>query len=370
MKVFNIIWGYSTGGIGKCFLTYAALADVNTNIKVKSVCIDIQNREYDRSSLHKIGATLISIKHSFDISWISKLAKVIKEEKPDVIFCHGFNGPVVVKIVKLFYGIKIPMICSYHGLYHAPTKTKKIIAPIYNKVQTLLYKYSAHRVILVENYSKKYLIDKGISSAKLITVYNGISTNVDGNKKINLPNKPKNSISIGLASRMDSVKGIEYLIEAIPMIVKKTTLPFKVYLVGDGPEYDTLLEKVKQYSIEHLVEFIGYQSNIPEWLNAFDIFALPSLFEYHSIALLEAMRAGKAIVSTDVGGNTESIRDGLDGLIVPSKNVGELASAIVKMMESKELRITMGKSARERFLSEFTEEIMKNNLVEALTLNI
>eukprot|EP01029_Cantina_marsupialis_P011658 TRINITY_DN25930_c0_g3_i1.p2 TRINITY_DN25930_c0_g3~~TRINITY_DN25930_c0_g3_i1.p2 ORF type:complete len:146 (+),score=34.92 TRINITY_DN25930_c0_g3_i1:52-438(+) len=127
--------------------------------------------------------------------------------------------------------------------------------------------------------------------------------------------------------------------------------------------------QVKEASLESEVEFIGYQNNIPQWLNAFDIFALPSLFEYHSIALLEAMRAGKAIVSTDVGGNTESVRDGLDGLIVPAKDSEKLANAILKMMESEELRTNMGNSARERFLDEFTEDIMKTNLIKALTLN-
>lgn len=369
MKVLNILWGFSTGGIGKCFLTYAALGDADPDVEVKSVCIDILNREYNRNPLNEINATLVSIDHSFDFSWIQRVAQIIKKEKPDVIFCHGFNGPVVVMIEKLFYGFRIPMICSYHGLYHAPTKIKRIIAPIYNWVQTLLYKYFAQRVILVENYSKKYLIDKGICSAKLLTVHNGISANYSANGKIDLPNNSENTISIGLASRMDSVKGINYLIDAIPLILEKTTIPFKVYLVGDGPEYDSLVAQVRKLSVECIVEFIGYQNNIPQWLNSFDIFALPSLFEYHSIALLEAMRAGKAIVSTDVGGNTESVRDGLDGIIVPSKNAEKLASAIVKMMESEELRLSMGKSAQERFHNEFTEDIMKNNLIKALTLN-
>lgn len=53
------------------------------------------------------------------------------------------------------------------------------------------------------------------------------------------------------------------------------------------------------------------------WLNSADIFAITSFQENHSIALLEAMRAGKAIVATTVGGNSESITDGIDGLLVP-----------------------------------------------------
>jgi glycosyltransferase involved in cell wall biosynthesis len=368
MKIFNIIWSFSTGGIGKCFLTYDSLDNENLPVEVKSVCIDILNRDYDRNPLYKINATLVQIKHSFDGSWIPKLKDLIKTENPDLIFCHGFNGPVVVLIEKLLFGFKIPMVCSYHGLYHGPTPAKKLIAPFYNTVQTLIYKHFAQRVISVENYSRKYLIQKGVNSSKIVTVHNGISAENFGNRKVNLPHKKGHEITIGLASRMDSVKGIDYLIDSIVLVLERTNTPFKVYLVGEGPELDNLIFKVKQLSLEDVVLFVGYQDNIPEWLNSFDIFALPSLFEYHSIALLEAMRAGKAIVCTNVGGNTESIRDGVDGIVVPSKNPNEFSNALVKMLESEELRLTMGQSAQEHFYKEFTENIMKNNLIKALTL--
>jgi glycosyltransferase involved in cell wall biosynthesis len=82
------------------------------------------------------------------------------------------------------------------------------------------------------------------------------------------------------------------------------------------------------------------------------------LAEYHSIALLEAMRAGKAIVATDVGGNTESVRNLKEGLIVPAADVERLVHAIDRMVIDRSLAKKLGEAARERFKDKFTEEIM------------
>jgi glycosyltransferase involved in cell wall biosynthesis len=368
LKILNIIWSFSTGGIGKCFITYSALGAVDKNITVKSVCIDLLNRNYDRKPLEIIDATLIPIKNIIDFAWIKKLNQLIQSEKPDVIFCHGFNGPIVVQIVKSVYGVKIPMICSYHGLYHAPTALKKILAPIYNNIQMLMYRLYAKRVILVENYSKKYLLSKKVPANKLVTVYNGISNDVfSGNHKVVLDLRD-NAVSIGIASRLDKVKGIDYLIKALPLLRDMTNLSYHVYIIGDGQESQNLIKLSKNLRVDDQISFLGYQNHISAWLNQWDIFCLPSLFEYHSIALLEAMRAGKAIVATAVGGNPESVTNEREALLVEPKDEKTLAIALARLIESKELREDLGKAARKRFLEEFTEQIMMNNLIQALKL--
>ena len=78
------------------------------------------------------------------------------------------------------------------------------------------------------------------------------------------------------------------------------------------------------------------------------------------------MRAGKAIVATNVGGNGESIRDGYEGYLVPAGNKNALAEALDKLIQDKEKRIWLGEMARKRFVELFTEEAMMKNLVKAL----
>ena len=179
---------------------------------------------------------------------------------------------------------------------------------------------------------------------------------------------PQEEISIGLASRLDSVKGIEYLLQAIPLVKAKTKNPFKVYILGDGPLEKKLIQISQKLNINDSIVFLGYQNNIPEWLATWDIFVLPTLFEYHSIALLEAMRAGKAIIATTVGGNEESVTNHVEALTIPSKDSIALSEALIKLIENPQLRKKIGENARKRFLIEFTENTMKKNLIKALTL--
>lgn len=360
MKILNIIWKFSTGGIGKCFMTYASLADIDKSVKVISVCIDPQNCSYDRTPLRGINATMIPIKNKFDFSWIKKTKELIDAEQPDYLFCHGFNGPVVVEIIRRLYHLNTPMVCSYHGLYHAPTFNKKIFEFVFNHVQTFIYKKYAQKVILVENYSRKYLMDAGVSEKKMVVVHNGIKDQLEDVVPVKLPT---NVVSIGLASRLDSVKGIEYMLRAIPTIKERANNKFHVYILGDGPLENKLKKIANDLLIENEVSFLGYQNNIPEWLASWDIFALPSLHEYHSIALLEAMRAGKAIVATKVGGNEESVSNGIHAFTVPAKDQEALAKALITLINSSELRKRFGANAIERFNSEFTEDIMKKNLI-------
>jgi glycosyltransferase involved in cell wall biosynthesis len=140
---------------------------------------------------------------------------------------------------------------------------------------------------------------------------------------------------------------------------------FKLYVIGDGPEYGKLRALAYELGLENTVIFKGYQRNIKQWLEETDIFLLPSLSECHSISLLEAMRSGKPIIATNVGGNPETIRDGIDGIIVPPKNPEAIAGALTELMMRPSLQFKFGESARNRFLDKFTESLMLKNLANA-----
>lgn len=134
MKVLNVIWAFGTGGIGKLFLTYAALGEYDLELQISSVCIDLQNCEYDRKPLTEAGIRVIAIKNRKDMSWVKRLGGIAREVKPDVVFCHGFNGPVVIKLVAcLERSLRVPMVCTYHGLYNPPTEAGGILqTPLIN----------------------------------------------------------------------------------------------------------------------------------------------------------------------------------------------------------------------------------------------
>jgi glycosyltransferase involved in cell wall biosynthesis len=368
MKVYNLIWGFSLGaGIDKCFLTYTDLSEVDNEINVHSVCVNLKNLGTDLSALHKKNVQIVNIKKQLDFSWIRKLSKSINETSPDKIFTHGFNGAIMVLLLRILKGIKVPLICTYHGLYHSPTNAKKILEPIYNGLSLFVYKFIADKVICVEKMSVKYLISKGVPKEKLVTVYNGLKP-LNNIKKIDFKefNISNEKLTIITASRISEVKGLPYLLQSIAEIKRKTKIPFQYIMLGDGPDLESLKKMAIELNIMDYVSFVGYQSNVIGWLDTADIFALPSLAEYHSIALLEAMRSGKAIVATHVGGNSESVRHKKEGLLVPSKNVAKLSESLLKLINNESMRLNYGIAAKERFHNIFSERSMKQNIVKVL----
>lgn len=366
MKVLNLIWGFTLGaGIDKCFLTYAKLGEVDKDVEVKSVCINLLNLNSHIEPLKELGVSFINIKGRSDFSWVGRLKHMIDEEKPDVVFTHGFNGAIMMLIERVLKGMKTPVVCSYHGAYHAPTVSKKLIEPIYNGLSIWIYKHIAKKVICVENISRHYLWDKGVKREKVVTVHNGILGIAKPNP-VDLSAYVKTSVpTIVTASRITEVKGLPYLLEALKML-KNKGVKFHYFMIGEGPDLDALKNQARELGLNDEITFAGFQSNVPEWLAACDVFALPSLYEYHSIAVLEAMRAGKAIVATIVGGNGESITDGVEGIMVPSKDSKAFADGLERMLTDHDARTQFGENARARFENEFTEEAMMRNLVTAL----
>ena len=366
MKVINLIWGFTLGaGIDKCYMTYARLSEVDGDMDVKSVCVNLLNMNSHIEPLKELGVEFIDIQSRSDFSWVGKLKRLIKEENPDVIFTHGFNGAIMMLIERIFKSVKIPVICTYHGAYHAPTFSKKLIEPVYNGLMVFIYKHIAKRVICVENVSRYYLWGKGVPKEKVVTVHNGIQDLAEP-KPIDLSAYLEEVVpTIITASRITEVKGLPFLLEALKSLSDKD-IRYHYFMIGEGPDLDALKSRAKELGIEKYITFVGFQSNVHEWLAACDIFALPSLYEYHSIAVLEAMRAGKAIVATIVGGNGESINDGVEGILVPSKDSKAFANGLAKLLSDKEMLHKYGINARKRFESEFTEKAMMQNLVAAI----
>jgi glycosyltransferase involved in cell wall biosynthesis len=370
MIILNLIWGVSLGGVGKCFLTYARLGEVDPQLVVHSVCINLQNEDVDVSPYESAHATIINIKNRLDFSWIGKCYALINEVKPDLLFSHGFNGPVVAQILRWRYGLAMPLICTYHGAYHAPRLNRRIFEPVFNSALHYLYRHYATGILAVASCCKDYLIQYGVPSEKVKVIHNGIaSTDV-------IVRRPLNELMpawqyeagiqvVAVASRLDAVKGISYLLHAMA-VVRVGGCKLMLVVLGDGPELESLKSVTARLGLQDTVCFMGAQNNIPEWLEVIDIFALPSLFEYHSIGLLEAMRAGKAIVATNVGGNPESVRDGQEALLVPPADAKALANALVRLAGDANLRHRLGNAARKRFEAEFTEETMKRHLADWL----
>ena len=158
-------------------------------------------------------------------------------------------------------------------------------------------------------------------------------------------------------ARLHQQKGHTFLLRAA------AELPEAVFaLAGDGPERATLEAQAAALALGDRVVFLGHRTDIPTLLAACDVFALPSLYEGSSLAVLEAMAAGRAVVSSAIGGTDELVRDGDSGLLVPPGDADALAAALRRLLADDQLRAALARRARARVERDFTPDVMSQRV--------
>jgi glycosyltransferase involved in cell wall biosynthesis len=154
-------------------------------------------------------------------------------------------------------------------------------------------------------------------------------------------------------ARLTEQKGLSVLLQAASRV------PGAVFVVaGDGPLRASLEREAAAAGVANRVSFLGDRSDVPDLLAACDVFALPSLYEGSSLAVLEAMAAGRATVSSSIGGTAELIDDGVSGLLTPPGDPESLAAALRRVLVDDGLRAALAARGRQRVEEDFTEQAM------------
>jgi glycosyltransferase involved in cell wall biosynthesis len=154
-------------------------------------------------------------------------------------------------------------------------------------------------------------------------------------------------------ARLDEQKGHDVLLRAA------AELPEVAFaFAGEGPERGKLEALAAELGVADRIAFLGRRDDVPALLAACDVFALPSLYEGSSLAVLEAMAARRAVVSSAIGGTDELIDDGRSGLLVPPGNAEELRAALARVLGDEQLRAGFAGRARDRVERDFTPEAM------------
>lgn len=132
--------------------------------------------------------------------------------------------------------------------------------------------------------------------------------------------------------------------------------PVTVDLLGDGPERAVLEAQVAEAGLDGVVQFQGQVTDVAAWLRRAQLAIHPAHEEGFPNAVLEAMASGLPVIATAVGGTPEVIRDGETGLLVPPSDPSALAAAIEKLASDPELRLRLGRAARQEIRTRFSWE--------------
>jgi sugar transferase (PEP-CTERM/EpsH1 system associated) len=188
-------------------------------------------------------------------------------------------------------------------------------------------------------------------------LHNGVDVARFGRGRVRAPPLDASSgLLIGSVGRLAAVKNYALLLQAMARL--PLTPSCRLVLIGDGPERAALSRLAGQLGLETRVEFRGHRDDVPQLLQALDLFVLPSLSEGMSNTVLEAMAVGLPILASDVGGNRELIEPGRSGMLFPPGDVAALAEQLVLLLGSPELRAKLGAAAARRARTEFSIEAM------------
>jgi glycosyltransferase involved in cell wall biosynthesis len=195
------------------------------------------------------------------------------------------------------------------------------------------------------------LVGAGIPGARIRRIPNGVDTSrfapVGAAERARLRRAaglPAGALAI-YAGRLAPEKGADVLLDAWAALAPAA--PATLCLVGDGPERAALEARARALGIEDRVRFAGAREDVAPWLRAADLFVLPSRTEGLSVALLEAMACGLAVVATDVGATREAAGAG-GAVVVPPGRPDALAVAMAAVLRDGARARALGAAARAR----------------------
>jgi len=173
----------------------------------------------------------------------------------------------------------------------------------------------------------------------------------------------KKDFLVGIVAHLADHKGHKYLIRAAS-ILKEKNPRIKFIIVGEGPLKMELTRQASESRVGDIVYFLGFRQDIPRILCSLDLFVLSSYLEGLGSSLLDAMACRLPIVATKVGGIPEVVVHGETGLLVPPRNPGAMAKAILRLYEDREMGKKMGEKGFEQVHGKFSAEAMAGKVID------
>lgn len=360
-KVMFIVHSLGIGGVEK--LVYDMARELkNRDIESSVCCLDYVGTWGEE--LKKGGFKVFNLERrkGLDLSILRKIKLILKEEHPDILHPHQYT-PYFYTVASCFSLKRPQIVFTEHGRFFPDKLSSKRV--IFNQIA----KFFTDAIIGVCEFSKEALVKyEKFPKDKIEVIYNGIKieeflkeTDVESKRK-SLGLSPSDKI-IGTVGRLCLEKNHRMLIQAFGEVRKKIK-EVKLLIIGDGelrPELEAFSRKMY---LANDILFLGEHPDVAELMKIFDVFALSSDSEAASLVLLEAMASGLPVVATDVGGNPELVLDGETGILVERGNYKNFAQAIIRILQTNDLKTKMGIAGEERVIEKFTFEKMVNAYIE------
>lgn len=265
---------------------------------------------------------------------------VLRKRKPDMLY---MNNQPSSNLEGILAAERAGILCVQHS--RVDVRLNRYEAGAVNR--------AVRKVICVSKGVMDGLVNSGVEPSLCSVVYNGIDPGLKPKRaaeevRSELGISPGTPV-IGTVGSLIKRKRTGLLIDSL----KSLEGGFAAVIVGEGPEMESLRQKAKENGIADKVRFTGFSADALSYINAFDIFVLPSMKEGLPRVVLEAMLMGKPAVAFDVTGPSELIVDGVTGLLVREESAGALAEAVKKTLRDGASMRAMGEAGRTRVKRDF-----------------
>ena len=312
-----------------------------------------------------------------DTKSYNHIRKIIKDFKPDIVHTHAAKAGAVGRLAA--HREKVPVILhTFHGhIFHSYFNKFKTRA--FLEIERYLAKKST-KIIAISNIQKKELCEdfKIAPSDKFEVVPLGFDLhkfqeNTHAKRKLfrEKYNVSDNEIAIGIIGRLVPIKNHSFFLESIKKLIDDTEYPIKVFIIGDGEDRVHIEEKARSLNLRfstHHDEKHAKPLVLTSWikevdiaLSGLDIVALTSLNEGTPVSLIEASANGKPIVTTNVGGIRDVVKDNENAYILEKTDVEGFAHKLKILVEHPELRLKMGLEGIDHAFAEYSHTKLVEN---------
>lgn len=281
-----------------------------------------------------------------------------RRERPDIVHHIAlkpvFLGSFAFKLAGL--RSQVNAVAGLGWLFISQSRLARMVSPLIRWTLAYLLRGPSCKVI-VQNPDDAGLLQRAGVPASNLKMIRGAGVNT--NEFLPSP-EPSGPISVVLATRILWDKGVGEFVEAARLL-KQRGVEARFILVGDpDPDNPASVPELtlQEWKEENVVELWGHRDDMAVVFQSAHVVCLPSYREGLPKVLIEAASCARPIVTTDVPGCREVVSDGDNGFLVPVRNVPELSNALLRLIESSELRAKMGKRSREIATKEFSLEMV------------
>lgn len=281
-----------------------------------------------------------------DIKTIFKLHKLIKREAPDIVHLHSSKAGTLGRLATI--GTNAKNVFTVHGWAFTEGSGSWMKRGLYTIVEKLVEPFT-DLFICVSQYDEKIGLNHKVLKPRhnnYCVVHNGAPIEDSSHNRQFINNE---KIKFIMTARFSPQKDQATLLKAISKVDKSK---YELILVGDGPTKQENEKLAEELGISDNVTFTGFKSDVNESLKDADVYILSTKYEGLPISIIEAMSQHLPIIATNVGGNSELIKD--NGFLINGEN--DLTDKINWFINHPESVETMGKKSFELFVDEFSLE--------------